>query len=247
MKKEPIFIIKEYLESLDSFERTPFPLKEPMFYQDERKKGQIKVAFGLQAQGRFDFVERAIADGMGWHQIGNSIGWIGFGVLKSYYDTLNRELYDSMGLLMVDCNRKPFEGRAVYDPVTHELEIAKETIKVEDNDPFSSLKNVIDTVQFIVKDKELFEKSPRKIPPVYMVESSEPTNIIFHTTLTKGKSVIVANSISFYNLLIEIVEMKTKGWEQKGKIYYDLLELDEDKKYYVRENFVDNLLSLNFG
>lgn len=245
-KKNPILIMDEYLETLREYERSPFPLIEPEYSRINIESGNVRVAFGLQSQGMLDFINRAIDDGMGWIQIGHSIGWIGFAVLNSYYSDLYRSLYEDMGLIMVDCNEKPYIGRAVYEPKTHKLSIAKETIESDDSDPFSSLKNVIDTVQFLVKDKELFEKSSKEIPPIYMVQSRDPSNIKYHTTMIKGELSIVIKSVSFYCLLNEIVEMRFQGWVHKGKVYYDLPELEESKKYYIRDKLIFSLLNLNF-
>lgn len=45
----------------------------------------VKIKFGLRAQGHIPNVERMLAEGKSWEEIGNAIGWHG-PTAKEYYE-----------------------------------------------------------------------------------------------------------------------------------------------------------------
>lgn len=50
----------------------------------------VRIVFGLRAQGHVPTVERMLASGFSWDQIGRSIGWYG-PTVKEFYEREKRK------------------------------------------------------------------------------------------------------------------------------------------------------------
>lgn len=210
----------------------------PVHTKEPSEKGKVRAAFGLEAQGKQSFVERAISDGVGWSEIGNAIGWIGFAVFGSYYQSLYGSLFEEKGLLMVDVNEDQRKGWVQFNPKTNEIFVANETIEEPSDNPFKSLEDKIKRVQFLIRDKELFKNTEMKLPDFYMKESSPFKSQCFHTSIQKGDEIetIRFDSLNFTNLILTLLNKQEDGFTRITSIFFDSENIHNNEKASVPES-----------
>lgn len=205
----------------------------------ERDKEGIHISFGLHGQDVFDYTERLLADGAGWNQIAKAIGWIGFGVFKSYYTEKHLELFDSKGVFLLSPNADLREGCLKINKKTKLLEVvtAEEAEKTE----YTSLSNVIRNVQFLVgrKSKEIFENSDKKIDVDFNMElEGEGKTVCYHVWIDNSGVKELLKSNCLQDLMSTLILMQKDNTERISPVYFDILQGVDDgcKKVISRES-----------
>lgn len=225
--------IQKVLDSLEKYERSPFPVTRPN--QNLSDKGPVAL-FGLSQQDKLAFVERGIEDGIGWEEIGKAIGWIGYAVFKSYYQSKYKKELDEAGLLM-DGPNKPGTKNNVIVKGNH---FVQRTEKEDDSSwpEWPKMETKIKNLHFIIIDKGKFEKHDKNadfLSDIYLKNNGSSNNICFHAYI---ENELVASK-KFFDVL-EIVMENKNTW--CGSIYYDKVDTPHEEKYRISNKYLNNFI-----
>ncbi|MND12032.1 hypothetical protein D3C87_892370 [compost metagenome] len=207
-----------------------YPLKFPI----KRTGTGPQYRFGMKQQGCFDFVQRAIADGMGWRQIAKCIGWIGFSAMKEYTQVFHADFMKQNHLLIDAVNVPPYRGSALYDQNTKTIDIYQ-GMNSTDRNAFNE--NVV-CAQFLVLDPTVFQSGPISAPEFYLINDHEPSRMTFHAYMTREGREELLQDPSYMTLLHKIILMQKQGFLLSSSLFFDLVDIKNSKKAQIDEAIV---------
>ena len=205
-----------------------FPLYKIAPYKEERDKKMVAM-FGIESQGRYKFIERALKNGAGWGQIAEMVGWMASSIISSYYMAKYKTLFSDMGLLMVDLNEDKNKGWVTSDNTTGILTL-------NESSEFTSgsfFDDKIRSIQFMINDKEKYDKSNKKVPILNIERTGELTGMTYHVKMKKESGEITISRNILNDLILKIIEFQEEGYERISNIFFDEIIAPEEEKIAI--------------
>lgn len=219
---------------------------------NNQNKNQVATLMGLEAQGFKDFVERCVKDGAGWTEIGNIIGWINYGIFKSYYSVLYLNELKEHKLRLLHPAHDEHNGWFIYDHIKKEWRIISEAVNEERyfGLPIPRIEKLI----FIPENKENKEEQIEHLNKhlhldFKMIESNPFNKICFHATMTKGDDTVLVSNDELEPLFLEIKTLQDDGYFLDNTVYFDDPTIDFNDKIMLHEsdqNRVTELFGITF-
>jgi hypothetical protein len=203
-------------------------------------EGEGKVRFGMKAQGCLPFVQRSVADGQGWNQIAKNIGWVAFSAMQEYTSISLSDFLSENGLLIDSCNRNPFFGFALYDPVTRSIDIKRD--RENNSEPGSMFQALVVCAQFIATNKAVFDQGPISSPEIYMKNDSEPRDMVFHAYLRKNGVETIVSDRTYNGAIEKIAMLLQHGHILISSLFFDLVDVDKAQKAFVSDKKIEKSL-----
>lgn len=211
--------------------------------QKKEQEGRIQVAFGLEAQGRANYVNRLVEAGCGWHQVAKAVGWVGFAIFEEYYRMKYADIFKANGFAMGSPNQSFRENSWYYD--NKKKKIYKSTISSDE--PYNSLRNEILNIYLRVKDKDLFERSDKSMVLDFDTDMDKVSTLLcFHTTMEKDGRMELFSHTELKELMAIIFEKQESGYKRVSPVFYDLIDAPINDKQVIDKRAVIFYKKLQF-